>query len=87
MILTDGPNLLFNVMLLCNVGFYLENTSSDSQPKSRLNITAQERAESRLTLHTQLIACHCYLKNPALTPSVETTVSSVLRPEGKMQVR
>lgn len=57
--LTDGPDLLFNVMLLSNLGLYLGNGNLDSQPKCRLYIMAQERDEESLTLHTlhtQLIA-------------------------------
>lgn len=57
--LTDGPDLLFNVTLLSNLGLCLGNGNLDSQPKCRLHITAQERDEESLTLHTlhtQLIA-------------------------------
>lgn len=54
--LTDGPDLLFNVMLLSNLGLYLGNGNLGSQPKCRLHITARERDEESLTLHTQLTA-------------------------------
>lgn len=50
--LTDGPDLLFNVTLLSNLGLYLGNGNLDSRPKCRLHITAQEKDEESLTLHT-----------------------------------